>query len=89
MLMSRVLSFMQIHTTHQWIYKGHFITPPNDVQNLAVILPRYPKHIPVIVLQLNDRDNKYQELKVRRKNVEDALTWLIKTAENSEPNDFL
>ena len=84
MLISQAFPVMQIHTKPnggQKAYKGHVITLWNDVQKLADILPRHSKDIPV--------DNKPQGLKVRRKNVEDALMWLTGTNENGEPNNIL
>ena len=92
MLISRAFPVMQIHTKPnggQRDYKGHVITLPNDVQKLADILPRHPKDIPVIVFKFNGKDNKPQELKVRRRNVEDVLMWLTGTNENGEPNNIL
>ena len=92
MLISRAFPVMQIHTKAnggQKVYKGHVITLPNDVQKHADILPRHPKDIPVIVLRFNGKDNKPQEVKVRRKNVEDALMWLTGTNENGELNNIL
>ena len=62
---------------------------PNDFQKHADLLPRHPKDIPVIVFKFNGKDNKPQEVKVRRKNVEDALMWLTGTNENGEPNNIL
>ena len=92
MLISRAFPVMQIHTKPNGglkAYKDHVITLLNDVQKLVDILPRHPKDIPVIVFKYNGRHNKPQELKVRRKNVEDALIWLSGTNENGEPNNIL
>ena len=92
MLISRAFPVMQIHTKPsggQQGCKDHVINLPNDDQKLADILPRYPKDIPVIVFKFNGKDSKSQELKVRRNNVENALTWLTGTNENGEPNNFL
>ena len=82
MLISRAFPVMQIHTKPngcQKVYKGHVNTLLNDVQKLTNILPRHPKDIPLMVLKFSGKDNKPQELKVRRKNVEDALIWLTGT----------
>ena len=79
---------MQIHmkpSGGQRSCKGHVINLPKDVQKLDDILPRYPKNILVIVFKFNGKDNKSQKLKDRRKDVEDAPTWLTGTDENSEP----
>ena len=92
MLIYRDFPVRQIHTKlngGQKAYKGHVITLPNDVQILADTLLRHPKDIPVILFKFNGKDNKPQELKVRRKNVEDALMWLTGTNENRELNNIL
>ena len=43
----------------------------------------------MIVFKFNGKDNKPQELKVRRKNFEDSLMWLTGTNKNGEPNNIL
>lgn len=43
----------------------------------------------VIVFKFHGMDNKSQELKVRRKYVGDALTWITGTDENGEPKNLL
>ena len=92
MLISQAFPVIQIHMKPnggQRGYKGHGITLLNDVQKLADILPKHSKDIPVIVFKINDNYNKSRELKIRRKNIEEALTWLTGSDENGEPNNFL
>ena len=68
-------------------YKGHIVSLLYDIQKLADIFSRHPKHIPVVVF--NFRDNTYRELKLRRKNIEDTSAWLAGNDENDKPNKFL
>ena len=35
-------------------YKGHIISLPCDIQKLSAILPRHPKHVPVIAFKFRD-----------------------------------
>jgi len=74
----------------QRAYKGHVITLPHDVQQLADILPRCPKDLPVIIFTINGKDNSSSDFVVRRKKVEDALNWLTgEKKKNGEPNNPL
>ena len=59
-------------------YKGLVITLPQDVQQLADILPRCPAELPVIVFTINGQDNESRDFQVRKQKVSDAVHWLIK-----------
>ena len=61
----------------QRAYKGHFITVPQNVQQLADVLPRCAEEIPVIVFTYHGKDNQSKDFTVRRKKVDDALHWLV------------
>ena len=52
--------------------KEHVITLPQDVQQLADILPRFPKDLPVIVFIISGKNNDSKDFIVRKK-VYDAL----------------
>ena len=54
----------------------------NNLQKLANILPRHPKNILVIVFNLRNASNASKELKVGKKNGEDALIWNAKAIFN-------
>ena len=69
--------------------KGHVITLPQDVQQLADVLPRCTKDLPVIILTINGKDNNSSDFAVRHKKVEEALNWLTGAKENGEPNNSL
>ena len=77
----------------QKAYKGHVITLPQDVQQLADVLPQCPQELPVIVtiivFTIAGKDNKSRDFLVRRQKVADALYWLTGTNENGEPNNHL
>ena len=74
----------------QRAYKGHVLTLPQDVQQLAEILPRCPKDLPVIIFTVNGKDNNFSaDFVVRRKKVEDSLYWLTGKNANGEPNNHL
>ena len=72
----------------QKAYKGHFITLPQDVQQLADVLLRCPQELPVIVFTIAGKDNKSRDFLVRRQKVAVALYWLTGTNENGEPNNY-
>ena len=73
----------------QKAYKGHVITLPQGVQQLADVLPRCPQELPVIVFTIAGKDNKSPDFLVRRQKVAVALYWLTGTNENGEPNNYL
>lgn len=92
MLIARAFPVMHVYTKPrggQRAYKGHVITLPQDVQQLADILPRCPKDLPVIIFTINGKDNSSSGFVVRRRKVEDALNWLTGEKENGEPNNPL
>ena len=92
MLIARAVPVMHAYTKPrggQKAYKGHVITLPQDVQQLADVLPRCPQELPVIVFTIAGKDNKSQDFLVRRQKVADALYWLTGTNENGEPNNHL
>ena len=48
MLIARAFPIIQVYTKPnggQKAYKGHVLTLPHDVQNIADVLPRYPSDI--------------------------------------------
>ena len=92
MLIARAFPVMHVYTKPrggQKAYKGHVITLPQDVQQLADVLPRCPKDLPVIVFTINGKDNCSKDFIVRRKKVSDALYWLTGVNKDEEPNNFL
>lgn len=92
MLIARVFPVMHVYTKPrggQRAYKGHVLTLPQDVQQLADVLPRCPKDLPVIIFTVKGKDNCSKDLIVRRKKVSDALMWLTGVNETGEPNNFL
>ena len=50
---------------------------PQDIQELANILPRYPKELPIIVITVTGKDNNYKDLIVRKEKISMALHWLV------------
>ena len=62
---------------------------PQDVQQLADILPRCPTDSPVIVFQIVGRDNYSKDFVVRREKIADALYWLTGVSNLGEPNNPL
>ena len=92
MLIARAFPVMHVCTKPrggQKAYKGHVITLPQDVQQLADILPRCLEDLPVIIFTINGKDNSSSDFVVRRKKVEEALNWLTGEKENGEPNNPL
>jgi len=80
MLIARAFPVMHVYTKPrggQRAYKGHVLILPQDVQQLAEILPRCPKDLPVIIFTVSGKDNNFSsDFVVRRKKVEEALHWL-------------
>ena len=79
MLIAKALPVMSVYVKPggQRAYSGHCINFPQDVKQLAKILPRYPKDVSVIILKMKGKDNTFKDVRVRRKKVLDALTWLV------------
>jgi len=92
MLIARAFPIMHVYTKPrggQRAYKGHVITLPQDVQQLADILPRCLKGLPVIVFKIVGRDNYSKDFVVRRQKIADALYWLTGVNNLGEPNNPL
>ena len=92
MLIARVFPVMHVYTKPrggQRAYKGHVLTLPQDVQQLADVLPRCPKDLPVIIFTVKGKDNCLKDFIVRRIKVSDALMWLTGVNETGESNNFL
>ena len=70
MLIARAFPVMHVYTKPrggQKAYKGHVITLPQDVQQLADVSPRCPKDLPVILFTINGKNNCSKDFIVRRK----------------------
>lgn len=92
MLIARAFPVMHVYTKPrggQKAYKGHVITLPQDVQQLADVLPRCPKDLPVLVFTIKGKDNNSKDFTVRRQKVSDALYWLTGVNDDGEPNNHL
>lgn len=92
MLIARAFPVMHVYTKPrggQKAYKGHVITLPQDVQQLADVLPRCPKDLPVLVFTIKGKDNNSRDFTVRRNKVSEALHWLTGVNDNGEPNNHL
>ncbi|XP_028394509.1 uncharacterized protein LOC114518706 [Dendronephthya gigantea] len=46
-------------------------------RELAKSLPRYPKHLAVIIVKVKGKDNTFQDVRVRKQKVYSALVWLV------------
>ena len=80
MLIARAFPVISVYTKPggQKAYKGHCINFPQDIQELADTLPRYPKELPIVVITVEGKDNTTKDLIVRRQRVSMALQWLVK-----------
>ena len=78
-LIARALPVMRIYIKPggQRGYSGHCINLPQNVEELASSLPRYPKDLSVIIVKVKGRDNTFKDCVVRRQKVHSALLWLI------------
>ena len=79
MLIARALPIMRVYIKPggQRGYSGHCINLPQNVNELATSLPRYPKDLAVIIVKVKGRDNTFRDVPVRRLKVHNALIWLI------------
>jgi len=73
----------------QRAYKGHVITPLQDVQQLADILPRCLCELPVIIFRISGKGHYSKDFIVRRQKIADALYWLTCLNSNGQPNNPL
>jgi len=80
MLIARALPIMRVYVKPggQKGYSGHCINLPQHVEELACSLPRYPKDLSVIVVRMKVKGNSFKDITVRKKNVAEALDWLVK-----------
>ena len=80
MLIARALPIMRIYIKPggQRGYSGHCINLPQNVNDLASNLPRYPKDLAIIVVKVKGKDNTFKDISVRRHKVHDALVWLVR-----------
>ena len=78
MLIARALPIMRVYIKPggQRGYSGHCINLPQNVNELASSLPRYPKDLSVIIVKVKGKDNTFKDVNVRRQKVLDALVWL-------------
>ena len=79
MLIARAFPVISVYTKPggQRAYKGHCINFPQDIQELADTLPRYPKELLIIVITVKGKDNTGKDLIVRTQKVCMALHWLV------------
>ena len=79
MLIARALPIMRVYIKPggQRGYSGHCINLPQNVTELAISLPRYPKDLAIIIVKVKGRDNTFRDVTVRKQNVHNALLWLI------------
>jgi hypothetical protein len=79
MLIARALPIMRVYIKPggQRGYSGHCINLPQNVTELAISLPRYPKDLVIIIVKVKGRDNTFRDVTVRKQNVHNALVWLI------------
>ena len=79
MLIAHALPIMRVYirACGQQGYSGHCFNLPQNVQELAKSLPRYPKDLSVIIVKVKGKDNSFKDVTVRREKVHNALLWLV------------
>jgi hypothetical protein len=79
MLIARALPIMRVYIKPggQRGYSGHCINLPQNVKELAMSLPIYPKDLAVIIVKAKGRENTFRDVTVRKQKVHNALVWLI------------
>ena len=58
-------------------FSGHCINLQQQVSELAQTLPRYPRHVSLLLVTMNRKDNSFKDVIIRRSKVQQALNWLI------------
>uniref|UniRef100_A0A1X7VMZ5 Uncharacterized protein n=1 Tax=Amphimedon queenslandica TaxID=400682 RepID=A0A1X7VMZ5_AMPQE len=78
MLISAVMPVMSIYRLPhgQYGYSGHVINFPQDVHGFATTLPRLPSEVDILVVR-KEKEQTHRDFRVRRRAVEEALTWLL------------
>ena len=78
MLVSAIMPVMSIYRLPhgQYGYSGHVINFPQDVKSFATKLPRLPTEIDILVVR-KEREQTQKDFHVRRRVIEEALTWLM------------
>ena len=78
-LIARALPIMRVNIKPggQRGYSGHCINLPQNVKDLALSLPRYPKDLSVITVKVKARNDTFKDVNVRRQKISDASAWLI------------
>jgi len=78
MLISAMMPIMSIYRLPlgQYGYSGHVVNLPQDVLSFATSLPRLPSEIDVLVVR-KEKDQAHQDFRVRRRVVQQALSWLL------------
>ena len=87
MLIARALPIMRVYIKPggQRGYSGHCINLPQNVKELAMSLPIYPKDLAVIIVKAKGRENTFRDVTVRKQKVHNALVWLI----NNNPHCYI
>ena len=64
MLIARALPIMRVYIKPggQRSYSGHCINLPQNVIELAMPLPRYPKDLAVIIVKAKGRENTFKDV---------------------------
>lgn len=77
-LLGRALPLMRVYIKPggQRRYSGHCINLPQSINDLASSLPRYPRDLSVIIVNVKGKDNTFKDVNVGRQKVLDALLWL-------------
>ena len=81
MLISRAFPVMNVYCKPrggQRAYKGHVITFPANVQEVADKLPNLPEDLPIVRLVSATSEFKSKDFRVRRMKVLSALQWLVR-----------
>ena len=77
-LIARTLPIMRVYNKPGGRgHSGHCINLLQNVTELAISLPRYPKNLAVIIVKVKGRDNTLKDATVQKQKVHNALVWLI------------
>lgn len=84
MLIARALPILRVYVQPggKMGYSGHCINLPQHVEELASILPRYPRDLSIVVVKIKGKDNTFKDVKVRKEKVHHALLWLLRNNPN-------
>lgn len=79
MLIAHAFPIMRVHIKPggQGGYSGHCINLPQNIKELILTLPRYPKDLSVTIVKVRGRNNTFKDVNIKGQKAHNALLWLL------------